>query len=154
MGLTVAVKGRVDVEECNRVKETNKCLGGMKSVINDRALGMAAKQRIYEGVVVPTALYGAEIWNMREAVRRRLGVLEIRCLWGMLGVSRMDRVVTPRMSSRSSKALGPWGSLWPDWYGARLPCGWSGVRIPAGTRSTYNVFTCMSPTPLLGVNGR
>ncbi len=53
---------------------------------------MNAKRRLYEGVVVPTALYGAETWNVRESERNSLDVFEMRCLRSMVGVTRMDRV--------------------------------------------------------------
>ncbi len=57
-----------------------------------KSLGMSAKRRLYEGVVAPTVLYGAETWNMGAAERKRLNVMETRCLRSMCGVTRMDRV--------------------------------------------------------------
>lgn len=39
---------------------------------------MATKRRLYEGVFVSTALYGAETQNMREADRRKLNVSGMR----------------------------------------------------------------------------
>ncbi len=65
---------------------------GMKRVFKCRSLGMSAKRRLYEGVVVPTGLYGAETCNMGAAERRRLNVMEMRRLRSMCGVTRMDRV--------------------------------------------------------------
>ena len=47
---------------------------------------------LYEGVIVPTALYGAEAWGMRSAERRKVNVLEMKCLRRLVGVSRMSRV--------------------------------------------------------------
>lgn len=88
----VAVNGTVYVKVGNRVKEASKCMGGMKSVLRNRALGMNVKRRVYEGVVVPTALYGAKTWNVRQDERKRLDVFEVRCLRSMVGVMRMDRV--------------------------------------------------------------
>ena len=43
-------------------------------------------------LIVPTALYGAEAWGMRSAERRKVNVLEMKCLRSLGGVSRMDRV--------------------------------------------------------------
>ena len=101
LGSHVAVNGRVNVEVSHRVKEASKCMGGMKSVLSNRALGMNAKRRLYEGVVVPTAMYGAETWNVREAERNRLDVFEMRCLRSMVGVTRMDRVRNEEVRRRT-----------------------------------------------------
>ncbi len=60
--------------------------------MKNAALGKAAKRWLYEGVVGPTVLYGAETLNMGEVDRRRLDVFGMRCLWAKLGVPRKDRV--------------------------------------------------------------
>ena len=92
LGSHIAVGGGVETEVNFRVKEASKCLGGMKRVMRNRYLGMDAKRRLYEGVIVPTVLYGAETWNVRKEERNKLNVMEMRCLRSMLGVSRVDRV--------------------------------------------------------------
>ena len=54
---------------------------------SNRELGINAQKCLHEGVIVPTALYGAEAWGMRRAERRK-----VKCLRSLVGVSRMDRV--------------------------------------------------------------
>ncbi len=61
---------------------------------------MNTKRRLYEGVVVPTLLYGAETWNMR-VTERRLNVMEMRCLRSMCGVTGMDRVMNDEVRRRT-----------------------------------------------------
>ena len=51
-----------------------------------------AKKCLYERVIVPTALYGAEVWGMRTAERRKVNVLEMKCLRSLVRVSRIYRV--------------------------------------------------------------
>ena len=46
-----------------------------------------AKKCLYEGVIVPTALYGVVAWGMRSAERRKVNVLEMKCLRSLVGVS-------------------------------------------------------------------
>ena len=46
----------------------------------NRGFGMMAKKCLYEGVIVPTALYGADSWSRRSAERRKVNVLEMKCL--------------------------------------------------------------------------
>ena len=41
---------------------------------------------------LPTALYRAEAWGMRSAERKKVNVLEMKCLRSFVGSSRMDRV--------------------------------------------------------------
>ena len=55
-------------------------------------MGIKAKKFLYEGVIGPTALYGAEAWGMRSAERRKVNVLEMKCLRCLVGVSRMDEL--------------------------------------------------------------
>ncbi len=52
-------------------------------------------------VVVPTALHGAQTWNMGAAERKRLNVMEIRRLRSMCGVTRMDRVKNEEVRRRT-----------------------------------------------------
>ena len=67
-------------------------MGSLKSALSKRGLRIKTKKYLYEGVIVPTALYGAEAWGMRSAERRKVNVLEMKCLRSLVGVSRMDRV--------------------------------------------------------------
>ena len=57
-----------------------------------RGLGINAKKYLHEGVILPTAFYGAEAWGMRSAERWKVNVLEMKCLRSLAGVSRMHRV--------------------------------------------------------------
>ena len=61
--------------------------GALKSFLSNRGLGIKAKKCLYEGVVVPMALYGAEAWGIRNPERRKVNVLEIKCLRSLVGVS-------------------------------------------------------------------
>ena len=53
-------------------------------------MGINAKKCLYEGVIVPMALYGTEARGMRSAERRKVNVLEMKCLRSLVGVSRMN----------------------------------------------------------------
>ena len=74
----------------HRVNEGYRAWGALKSVLSNRGLRVKAKKCLYEGVIVPTALHGAEAWGMRSAERRKVNALEMKCLRSLVGVSRMD----------------------------------------------------------------
>ena len=44
----------------HRMNEGCRAWGGLKSILSNRGLGIKTKKYLYEGVIVPTALYGAE----------------------------------------------------------------------------------------------
>ena len=60
--------------------------GALKSVLNNTGLGINGKECLY-GVIVPMTLYRAEAWSMRNAERRKVNVLEIKCLRSLVGIS-------------------------------------------------------------------
>ena len=91
----------------------------LKSVLSNRGFGIQAKKCLYEGVIVPTALYGAQTWAMKSAKRRKVYLLEMKCLRSLVGVSRIDRVgneevrrraeIERELASRADqRALGVW----------------------------------------------
>ena len=56
-------------------------------MLSIRGLGLKVKECLYEGVIVPTALCGAEAWGMRSANRRKINVYVMKCLRSLVGVS-------------------------------------------------------------------
>ena len=49
-------------------------------MLSNRGLGIKAKNCLYEGVIVKTALNRAEAWGMRSAEGSKVDVLEMKCL--------------------------------------------------------------------------
>ena len=92
LGSQVAAYGGCERDVVHRMNEGYRSWGALKSVLSNRGLGIKAMKCLYEGAIVPTALYGAEAWGMRSAERRKVNVLEMKCLRSLLGVSRMDGI--------------------------------------------------------------
>ena len=81
-------------------------MGSPERVLSNRGLGIKAKKCLYEGVIVPTALYGAEAWSTRSAERSKVNVLEMKCLISLVGVSRMDKVRNEEVRRGAQKSVG------------------------------------------------
>ena len=62
---------------------------------------MNATKSLYEGLIVPTTLYGAEAWGMRSAEKRKVNDLEMKCLRSLVGVLLMDRVRNEEVHRRA-----------------------------------------------------
>ena len=71
-------------------------------MLSNRGLGIRAKKCLYEGLNVPTTLYGAGAWGMKRAERRKVNVLEMQCSRSLVGVSRMGRVRNEEVHRRAT----------------------------------------------------
>ena len=100
LGSQVAADGGWERDVLHRINGY-RAWGVLKSVMSNRRLGIKAKKCLYEGVIVPTVLYGAEVWGMRSAERRKANVLEIKCLRSLVGVSLMNRVRNEEVHRRA-----------------------------------------------------
>ena len=60
MGSQVAADGGCERDVVHRMNEGNRAWGVLKSMLSKRGLGMKAQKCLCEGVIVSTALYGAE----------------------------------------------------------------------------------------------
>ena len=92
LGTHIAADGRMDVEVNYRVNEGMKTIGVLNKMWKNKKVTMEAKKRLYEGVVVPTAMYGSETWVLDNRQRRRFDVMEMKCLRSMVGVSRREHI--------------------------------------------------------------
>ena len=97
----MAADGGCETDVIHRMNEGYRAWGALISVLSNRGLGIKAKKCPYEGVIVPTAFYGAEARGMRSAERRKVNVLEMKCLRSLVGVSRMDRVRNEEVRRRA-----------------------------------------------------
>ena len=101
LGSQVADDGGCERDVIHRMNEGYRDWGTLKSVLSNRGLGIKVKKCLYEGVIVLTALYGAEAWGVRSATRKKENVLEMKCLRSLVGVSRMDRVRNEEVRRRA-----------------------------------------------------
>ena len=60
LGSQVAADGGCERNVVHRMNEGYRAWGGLKCVLMNIRLGIKAKKCLYEGVIVPTALYRAE----------------------------------------------------------------------------------------------
>jgi hypothetical protein len=63
-----------------------------------------AKRSMYEGLLVPTFLYGSEVWAASAEDRKRMGVLEIKCTRATCGANIMD-IITNEVRRRCGSEL-------------------------------------------------
>ena len=74
----------------HQMNEVYKASGALRRVLSNRGLEINANKRL--GVVALTELYRTKEWGTISAGRRKVNVLELKCLRISVGVSRTDRV--------------------------------------------------------------
>ena len=60
----MAADGGCETDVVRRMNKGHRAWGPLKSVLSNRGLGITAKKCIYEGVIAPTALYGADSYGV------------------------------------------------------------------------------------------
>ena len=85
LGLQVAADGEFERDVVHRMNEEYRSWGALKSVLSNNGLGIKAKKCLYEGAIVPTALYEAEAWGTRSAERRKVNHSGDECLRSLVG---------------------------------------------------------------------
>ena len=55
-------------------------------------LSREVKLELYERVVIPTVVYGSEMWSLSASERRKIEVFEMMCLRNICDIRRVDRV--------------------------------------------------------------
>ena len=61
-------------------------------LMKDGNVGMEVKKVIFESILTPTLLYGAETWTTTRREESRIQAAEMRALRAMTGRSRRDRI--------------------------------------------------------------
>ena len=61
----MAADGGCEMDVVHRMNQGYRAWGSLKSVLSNIGLGIKAKC-LYKGIIVPTALYGAEAWGYEK----------------------------------------------------------------------------------------
>ena len=59
----------------HKINEGYRGWGALRNVLCNRGSRIKAEKCLCEGIIVPTALYGAEAWSMRCSERKKVNVL-------------------------------------------------------------------------------
>ena len=86
--LSTDCRDSADVE--SRIKTAGNAFGALrKSIFASTEISLEAKKFVYEGLVLPILLYGAETWCLTEKLFQQLRLFHARCLRSMCRVNRL-----------------------------------------------------------------
>lgn len=133
-----------DVE--NRVKVAGNAFGALrKCVFSSTQISLEAKKAVYEGLVLPILLYGAESWCLTERLFNQLRVFHARCVRSMCRVNRhhtwLHHISTAELLKRTKL-------LSMDAYVSRRQLTWAGHVWRMGwERLPRKMLTCWVREP-------
>ena len=87
---TVLSRDCSDVKDvAKRIAKASNAFGALRSVVfSSRSVSLATKKHVYEGVILPILLYGAEVWSLTEELFNKLRVFHSRCIRSMNCINR------------------------------------------------------------------
>nr|VZI20511.1 unnamed protein product [Spirometra erinaceieuropaei] len=93
LGSTLSRNTKIEDEVANRISKASQAFGRLQSTVwNRHGLQLSRKLKMYKAVILPTLLYGAEIWTVYAKQARRLNHLHLSCLRRILRLKWQDRI--------------------------------------------------------------
>ena len=93
LGSTVSTSARIDDEVTTRLGKASAAFGRLrKRVWNVSGIRTETKLSVYNAVVLPTLLYGAETWTVYQTHAKKLNHFHLSCLRKVMGIKVMDKI--------------------------------------------------------------
>ena len=89
--------GGNDAEIAHRIAQVGRAAGAVYPLLKDQHMGLEVKRVIYENVLTPIMMYGAETWCTTRRQESRIQATEMRMLRAMIGKTRRDRIRNERV---------------------------------------------------------
>ncbi len=84
-----------------RVGKATTILQRMRQISACKSINIAIKLRLFNTIILPTAIYVSETWKITAKVTEQLNVFQQRCLRSILGISYLDRITNEEVLHRS-----------------------------------------------------
>ena len=93
LGVMISSDGRMEKEIEARIAMATRLVGGMgDTVVSRRELSKGTKLKVVNATMMPSLLYGCEVWSLTKQQQGRVQATQMRVLRRIEGVNRMDRV--------------------------------------------------------------
>src|SRR5678816_3343095 len=76
------------IRDRSRIEQYGRTVRAVYPILKDKYMKKEVKREIYEGVLKPILLYGAETWSMTEREESRIQTAEMNVLRTVIGKTR------------------------------------------------------------------
>jgi len=90
LGTRISSKCDEETELDMRLSKANKCAGMMNHLLRAKDLAISTRMRIYQTIIRPTILYGAETWILNRKVQEKLLRWERKIIRRILGGKKTE----------------------------------------------------------------
>ncbi|BHF77163.1 hypothetical protein SprV_0502026600 [Sparganum proliferum] len=127
---TLSRNTKFDDEVANSISKVSQVFGHLQSTVwNPHSLQLNTKLKMYKAVILPTLLYGAEIWTVYTKQARRLNDFHLSCLRRILRLNWQDRTPDTDVLERTGM-LSIYSML------RQMQLYWSGYLVRMAERAT------------------
>ena len=78
-------------------------LNKMNKIWKSRNISIKLKINLYDAIVLPTVLYGAEVWVLKEYENKKLLAFETTCLRRIMGIRKTERITNMQIRGWTNK---------------------------------------------------
>ena len=101
LGTIIHQNGKIREEILNRVKKANGIYYQLSGLIfGKKEIKQETKLQIYNSIIEPTLLYGAESWPVRNQEISNITAVEMKCYRRIIGKTRRDRIRNERVREK------------------------------------------------------
>ena len=90
---TISCDGSLDREIDNRISKASQALGSLcNRVLSKHNIRLSTKLKVYNAVVLPSLLYGCEMWTLYRRHIKKLELFHMQALRSILGIRWQDHI--------------------------------------------------------------
>ena len=102
LGSMFTEDGDIEADIKTRLGKASAVFRRMLSIWKSGTITRRLKVKLFETIVLPTALYGSETWKMSVKMSKRIDAFQQRCLRKILKVTYRDRITNEEIYRRTS----------------------------------------------------
>ena len=103
LGSTISSDGTLDREITARIQKASHAFGRPRTkVLQHKGICLSTKLKVYTAIVLPSMLYGCEIWTVYRRHLRKLEQFHARSLRSIMRIRWQDRVLNQEVLERAS----------------------------------------------------
>nr|VZI51404.1 unnamed protein product [Spirometra erinaceieuropaei] len=93
LGSTLSLTTKINDETAHRISKASQAFGRLQGTVwNRHGLHLCAKLKMYQAIILPALLYGAEIWTVYKKQVRRLNYFHLSSLRRILKLRWQNRI--------------------------------------------------------------